>query len=126
MNHAVDGLDPQLGRWNEMNSVTTQPPQDAIIFAQFESMRANIHVTHLWLTSTLFEQMLALQRLKENSEVSAYEGQQHWNQREDICRQLLSILYNIKQANLEPNGNNIVSNTLQITVYITHLTFTAE
>lgn len=105
LNHALDSVDTHLGLWSTRNEETTPFKNSNVLFAQFESMRANIHVSHLWLKSMLFEQILAL----EGSTLVQTEQQQHWQQREDICSQLLSILYNIKQVNLEPNGYNIVS-----------------
>lgn len=60
---------------------------------KFACMRANLHVTHLWLQSILLDQV-------ENVE---------WAEREDIARQLLHVLHGIPQESLEPNGLHLVS-----------------
>lgn len=57
------------------------------------TIRANLHVTHLWLQSILFDQL----------------EQVEWAEREDISRQLLHVLHSIPHQNLEPNGLHLVS-----------------
>ncbi|KAI9728892.1 MAG: hypothetical protein M1834_007150 [Cirrosporium novae-zelandiae] len=100
-------------------------PSPKVLEAQFESMRINIHVTHLWLQSVLFEQVNTLESavdpdgapltntpstaITTTSSASQSEEkiQALWNEREDICRQLLHILHDAPHVYLEPNGNHL-------------------
>ena len=77
--------------------------------SHYESMKANIHVTHLWIQSTLFERLVAVSKMEGQSVNEEVDMSGVWTLRESICRQLLSILYNISQTNLEPNGTSLVS-----------------
>ncbi|KAI3009314.1 transcriptional regulator family: Fungal Specific TF [Aspergillus niger] len=79
--------------------------------SHFASMRANLHVTHLWLQSLLVDQLEAAQAHKsEPSLVSTnhvqpmVDAKALWLQREGLCRQLFCILYSLPQINLEANG----------------------
>lgn len=88
-----------------------------VVQGQLEIMRANIHVTHLWLQSLLLEQVDVV--VQENviggaggtagpEEVSA-ALKANWAEREDICRQMLHLLHSIPYVYLEPNGLYLVS-----------------
>ncbi|KAK1639268.1 hypothetical protein BDP81DRAFT_448091 [Colletotrichum phormii] len=82
-----------------------------VIQGQAEIMRANIHVTHLWLQSLLLEQIdgvtqegaIANPSTTAREEVSA-ALEANWAEREDICRQMLHLLHSIPYVHLEPNG----------------------
>ncbi|OLN85353.1 hypothetical protein CCHL11_09875 [Colletotrichum chlorophyti] len=86
-------------------------PYSKIIQGQAEIMRANLHVTHLWLQSLLLEQIdVVIQETAigggstaSSEEVSA-ALKANWVEREDICRQLLHLLHSIPYVYLEPNG----------------------
>lgn len=88
-----------------------------VVQGQLEIMRANIHVTHLWLQSLLLEQVDVV--VQESvvggaggtagpEEVSA-SLKANWAEREDICRQMLHLLHSIPYVYLEPNGLYLVS-----------------
>lgn len=131
--HAVSDLPAELRPWaghssgsNNNNNhgerqVQGEPGTDGILFAQYESMKANIHVTHLWIQSLLLEQLIAANShsITGNQE-SADAGNCHldpktiWEMREDISKQLLHLLNNISQANLEPNGYILISKTRSV------------
>lgn len=96
---------------------------------QLESMRANLQVTRLWVRSLIFERLLAIYHASSSlsssntnytsnssSSTSSDELQaqaqakaqaherEHWAERQSTCEQLLSVLSNIRQKTLEPNG----------------------
>ncbi|KAG9195801.1 beta-glucosidase [Alternaria panax] len=73
--------------------------------SQLGTLRANIHVTHLWLQSMLLDQLDLL-----NS------PEQHWHEREDISTQLLHVLHNTPQAEIEPNGLHLVYKVRDVAV----------
>lgn len=70
----------------------------SVVDLQFASMRANLHVTHLWLQSVLLD-ACEMGRAADDSTRKAL-----WSDREEICRQLLHVLHGIPEAALEPNG----------------------
>lgn len=84
-----------------------------VVRGQHEIMRANIHVTHLWLQSLLLEQVDAVVQENVVNDPSAGDVsaslRANWAEREDICRQMLHLLHSIPHAYLEPNGLYLVS-----------------
>ncbi|OJJ67992.1 hypothetical protein ASPBRDRAFT_58568 [Aspergillus brasiliensis CBS 101740] len=79
--------------------------------SHFASMRANLHVTHLWLQSLLVDQLEAVQAHKPEPSLippnhiqPMVDAKSLWLQREELCRQLFCILYSLPQINLEANG----------------------
>lgn len=88
-----------------------------VVQGQHEIMRANIHVTHLWLQSLLLEQVDVIVQEGVIGNASAAAGAEevsaslkaNWAEREDICRQMLHLLHSIPYVYLEPNGLYLVS-----------------
>lgn len=98
--YVIDDLPPEFGPWHS-NAQGGPEIRDEITFGNYESMRANIHATHLWAQSILTERLIDCNhRVPQDEEDSRLV----WSLREDLCRQLLQVLYNIRQSNLEPNG----------------------
>ena len=121
LKYGVDGLCVELSPWTAAPDEVTQSggPQSprrggTIAIRQFDIMRANIHVSHLWLqTLTLDKIEISLSSL-EMADTTPYarsreEKEESWNVREELCRQLLHILHNISQVNLQPNGASLVN-----------------
>jgi hypothetical protein len=77
----------------------------ALSSSQLGILRANIHVTHLWLQSMLLDQLDILT-----------SPEQHWHEREDISTQLLHVLHNTPQADIEPNGLHLVYKVRDVAV----------
>ncbi|KAF6819050.1 hypothetical protein CPLU01_13146 [Colletotrichum plurivorum] len=82
-----------------------------LLQGQADVMRANIHVTHLWLQSILLEQVDVVLQESAIGPGAAMSGEDvaaamkaNWAEREDICRQMLHLLHSIPYAYLEPNG----------------------
>ena len=106
--HVLDDIPTELGTWSSPNEHSPARAPD-ILTSQYESMKANIHVTHLWVQSLLLERLIIASGDRHNSHTSDFPNhQQIWEMREDICRQLLCLLNKISQANLEPNGYFLV------------------
>lgn len=88
-----------------------------VVQGQLEIMRANIHVTHLWLQSLLLEQVDVVVQESGVGGVGGTPGPEevaaalkaNWAEREDICRQMLHLLHSIPYVYLEPNGLYLVS-----------------
>lgn len=109
----LDHLPDELRPWSSNSEPSlVDSSTDAVLFSQYESMKANIHVTHLWVQSILFERYVACRQTSSTSNpaIDCPSEERIWEMREDICRQLLHLLNNISQANLEPNGHFLVRN----------------
>lgn len=100
----VSDLPAEFGKWP---SSKCSASSEAVLFSQYESMRANIHATHLWAQSVLLERFVTSTSWGHNTRSTA-DVESIWEMREDISRQLLHILTNVSQQNLEPNGYFIV------------------
>lgn len=105
-----------------------------VVQGQHEIMRANIHVTHLWLQSLLLEQVdVVVQEGVIGSNSSAAAGAEevsaslkaNWAEREDICRQMLHLLHSIPYVYLEPNGLYLVSLFIYFSTHIESLRVSA-
>lgn len=80
------------------------------IASQSGSMRANLHVTHLWLQSILTDQLEVM-----TSESTEYQ-QKLWQDREQLSRQLLHLIHSIPQADIEPNGLHLAYKVRDVAV----------
>lgn len=101
-------------------------PYSKVVQGQHEIMRANIHVTHLWLQSLLLEQVdvIVQEGVIAGGGAGAATGAEevsaslraNWAEREDICRQMLHLLHSIPYVYLEPNGLYLVSLFISIVI----------
>jgi hypothetical protein len=114
--YILDNVPPQFRQWRRTDTEDTvivpNTEQEQLIKAQFESIRANIHVTHLWIQSILLEQIDDFQRVifsHQPLDSSISQIQLQWNEKEDTCRQLLHILHSVADVHLESNGHHLVS-----------------
>lgn len=84
----------------------------AISRLNFATMRANLHVTHLWLQSLLIDQLEAAHAGQRGALPASRPGhslyktdpKSLWLEREELCRQLFFVLSTLPQASLEANG----------------------
>jgi hypothetical protein len=108
LKYMLDNIPPQLRQWvaedDDDALYGSSPEQQRIVKAQFATMRANIHVTHLWLQSLIRDQVDALLLGQPNPP----DLKSTWSEREDICRQFLHVLHSIPHISLEPNGLHFV------------------
>ena len=113
LTYMLDTVEPPYSLWNQRAA-----DDDDVENIQREAIRANIHITHLWLQSALLDQMEAILSQQKApasnqeplppvpSEVSV---DSLWDKKEDICRQMLQALYSFNRLALEPNGLSVVS-----------------
>lgn len=87
-----------------------------VLHGQYATLRANLHVTHLWFQNLLSTQLDALleSRLSESDPslpplLQPRDVKVVWAEREDLCRQLLHLLHGLSNVHIEPNGLVIVS-----------------
>ncbi|KAH8659859.1 hypothetical protein BX600DRAFT_438095 [Xylariales sp. PMI_506] len=133
LKYSLDVIPPRLRQWAPLTDDSSSAALDsqAVITSQFASMRANLHVTHLWLQSIIIDQLDAAAQMEfsstsvlsnanhhsENSNLDsgtkASGGATHgkrralWAHREEICRQLLHVLNSIPEPEIEPNGMHL-------------------
>ena len=116
LHYSLDDLPSQLQQWQSSTDEAilygADPEQYTLLKAQFATMRANLHVTHLWLQSIISDQVDAMLQngmTKEKLGASMPDHRTRWVEREHICRQLLHVLHSIPDVYIEPNGNHLVS-----------------
>ncbi|KAL1857546.1 hypothetical protein Daus18300_010304 [Diaporthe australafricana] len=107
-----------------------------LVQGQAEIMRANLHVTHLWLQSLLLEQIDGV--VQETAIAGAGAGaaagaeevsaslKGNWAEREDICRQMLHLLHSIPYTYLEPNGLHLAYKVRDVAVTLLNCPFEAH
>ncbi|KAH7371454.1 hypothetical protein BKA64DRAFT_327038 [Cadophora sp. MPI-SDFR-AT-0126] len=133
LNYMLDGLPPELRQWaakrdeEELDDLDDQ--QRRILHSQYESMRANIHVSHLWLQSIVADQIDALRdREPSSSQVDPVDStaRDRWPEREDTCCQLLHILHGIPEIYLEPNGHHLTYKVRDVAVTLLACPFDSQ
>lgn len=93
-----------------------------VIPLQLSSLRANLHVTHLWLQSLILDQLEAAQSHQQAQSSATILGQEPttldqkslWLERQKLCRQLFFILFNFPPLSLEANGLHIANKVRDI------------
>ncbi|KAG8158636.1 hypothetical protein KVR01_011758 [Diaporthe batatas] len=110
-------------------------PCSKVVQGQLEIMRANIHVTHLWLQSLLLEQIdVVIQEKVIGGAAAGAAGAEevssalkaNWAEREDICRQMLHLLHSIPYVYLEPNGLYLAYKVRDVAVTLLNCPFEAN
>jgi len=78
---------------------------------QIETVRANMHVEHLWMQNVLIERL----SMASKTEVEGALGPKEiWEMREEVCRKLLAVLDGIEEEFIEPNGHALILKVRQI------------
>jgi hypothetical protein len=93
-----------------------------IIGSQMASLRANLHVTHLWLQSLILDQLEAAQSHQRSQPSvtsldqpsTALDQRLLWIEREKLCRQMFFILFNFPRISLEANGLHLANKVRDI------------
>lgn len=104
LEHCLDDVPPELGpnQTQRVGSCTH------LVYSQYETMRANIHVTHAWARSVFVDQVFALYSASPGEVESAVGGSCAKLQHRIAC-QLLDVLSTLPKINLLPNGAVLVS-----------------
>lgn len=128
LKYKLDGVQAHLRPW--ITNLRSHPGFEEVddeelstLSGQFASMRANIHVTHLWLQSIISDQIdiLLLNEGHHGTPLmvpspSTEDVKVFWSDREDLCRQLLHVLHGIDEAYLEPNGHHLTFKVRDVAV----------
>ncbi|KAI4853971.1 hypothetical protein E4T44_00503 [Aureobasidium sp. EXF-8845] len=95
----LDNLPPHLSSW-ALSRSSTDP--------HFEIMTANIHVTFVWIQNLLLERLIAVKEADATTDQDLAYHQILLKLRDGIWEHLMSVLNNISEANLKPNGYVLV------------------
>lgn len=104
LEHALDDLAPELAIERTKVTLDRLATFPTVLQSQYDTMRVNIHVTHLWAQNALVELIIALS--ENDLDSSAFlETKKHCLRfQEDIARRLLKFLDTLPKFNLLPNG----------------------
>lgn len=104
----LDKCPPRLQPWAPVNGATVDGTSSSrVLDTQMEILRANIHVTHLWLQCMILDKIDALQL--NDSSLPKTDPKDNWHKREEIARQMLHVLHSFSDESLLPNGYHTVS-----------------
>lgn len=124
LKYLLDDIPAELSLWNSSQTHTTASDEinhmANVVSSQYAAMRANLHVTHLWLQSILLDQLDALLERNESAtspqSPSGGARRDTWSERDEISRQLLYVLFAIPLPDLEPNGLHLAHKVRDVAV----------
>ena len=135
LKYMLDDITPEFRQWAPVVPLHTRNATNSdherqirLQSQQLAIVRANLHVTHLWLQSILLDQLDAVEQSHATvspatSSVNRMDAKQIWNQREDLCRQLLHLLHSIPLDSLEPNGLHLTYKVRDVAVALLNCPF---
>lgn len=109
LERCLDNIPSELAIEPASNTWRKQPPVSALLQSQYDTMRANVHVTHLWAQNHLLELMVALSAQRMQGSELAQVREQCFESQKMIARKLLSFLNTLPKFDLFPNGQVLVS-----------------
>ncbi|KAJ5737711.1 uncharacterized protein N7483_002836 [Penicillium malachiteum] len=130
LKHLLDEIPDVLRPWELENSLDkdleVQNPN--LLHTQFAAMRVNLHVTHLWLQSLIMDQLEAAQTHHQGQgwSAEAFDQREMWKDREEICRRLFFIVYNVPQISLEANGLHLATKVRDISTSLLACPFSSD
>lgn len=109
LKYTLDAIPPELRQWalRPINQSSTASPQDQeILSTQYGAIRANLHVTHIWLRSILLDQLdsLSAETCPATSPAHLATVESRWAERENLAAQLIHLLHGIAPRAVEPNA----------------------
>ncbi|KAH7128544.1 hypothetical protein B0J11DRAFT_273589 [Dendryphion nanum] len=107
LKYILDYLPSELSPWPDRRNDTTSPISDNTRFQQYEIVRADVHVTHLWAQHLLLERLTFLCQTENGRCCNKMNLEQVWNMKEEVSRQLLHLLKSISPIHLQANGPSI-------------------
>ena len=136
LKYMLDDITPELRQWAPVTfplharktSGSDHEHHTRLQSQQLAIVRANLHVTHLWLQSILLDQLDAANQnnatiCSDTFGADRIDARQIWNQREDLCRQLLHLLHSIPLDSLEPNGLHLTYKVRDVAVALLNCPF---
>jgi hypothetical protein len=138
LNYLLDSAPWYLRQWVTKSESDQDPRPDASLNVQMAVIRTDIHVTHVWLQSMLMDhiesyhpvnvrmtpllpppQALSMSPPTPDTPVTPQQiAKIDWAQREDLCRQLLQVLYMAPDLSLEALGTVLVHKVRDVAVLL--------
>lgn len=116
LERCLDDLPMEISSVSVDSRSYTPPARSEPLSSQYQAMRVNIHVTHLWAQNALADQMRASLETTLHGEASRLMEQRCCKTQERVARQLLDLLHTLPTVNLLPNGNILVSSLVRSTI----------
>jgi hypothetical protein len=115
LKYMLDTVQPTYRPWNKLKSThTSASDDDSVEDIQREIIRANIQTTYLWLQIVLLDQIDTIGSEQKGSSGMSQTPESVWDERENVCRELLHTMHSFSYSALEPNGNALVSHSYSI------------
>jgi hypothetical protein len=112
LGHCLDNLPPELALEASGNPSRYQSSVSAVLQSQYDLMRANVHVTHLWAQNHLLELIIALSAERMHGDELVQAKEHCFKSQKIIARKMLSFLNTLPKFDLLPNGLVLVSFSL--------------
>jgi hypothetical protein len=109
LERCLDDIPSELAVEPADNIWRKQPPVSTLLQSQYDTMRANVHVTHLWAQNHLLELIIALSAERMHGSELMQVREQCFESQKIIARKLLSFLNTLPRFDLLPNGQVLVS-----------------
>ncbi|CAG8029675.1 unnamed protein product [Penicillium olsonii] len=97
---------------------------------QLASIRANLHVTHIWLQSLILDQLEAAQshpqRRSSTHQVVDLDQKSLWVEREKLSHHLFFVLFNFPRMSLEANGLHLANKVRDVVASLLGCPFPPE
>ena len=120
LERCLDDLPSELTAGSPSYPSRDQPPISAILQSQYDMMRANVHVTHLWAQNHLVELIYALSAERMHGSDLLQVREHCFESQKVIARKLLSVLSTLPKFDLLPNGLVLVSSYLHTFQFCRH------
>ena len=109
LERCLDDLPSELAAEPASNIWRKQPPVSPLRQSQYDTMRANVHVTHLWAQNHLLELIIALSAERMHGSELTQVREQCFESQKIVARKLLRFLNTLPKFDLLPNGQVLVS-----------------
>jgi hypothetical protein len=109
LERCLDDIPSELAAEPASNIWRKQPPVSPLRQSQYDTMRANVHVTHLWAQNHLLELIIALSAERMHGSELTQVREQCFESQKIIARKLLKFLNTLPKFDLLPNGQVLVS-----------------
>lgn len=109
LERCLDDLPSELAAEPASNIWRKQPPVSPLRQSQYDTMRANVHVTQLWAQNHLLELIIALSAERMHGSELTQVREQCFESQKIVARKLLRFLNTLPKFDLLPNGQVLVS-----------------
>lgn len=109
LEHCLDNVNETLLPSLQTSWVRSSSPSSELLNSQLDTVRVNLHATHLWAQNILVERLRTTAESNLKSEALSLLDAFCWRTQERIGRQLLDLLRTVPRANLLHNGLVLVS-----------------